>query len=387
MPLHSALYYSVFTALFILLLVALHRDSYGRRIPYLALVLLLVLFNGLRYYVGWDYHIYLKGYQHSESIDLLHMEPFWQSLRAVMHSLQLPVEVWFMLTATFIVVFSLRAYRLQSYSLVLAILTYVVTFNLYFESFTMVRQSCAQAVVLFAFPTFRDKKYWQTLVILLIAFTLHRTAAMMVLLLPLCFIRIPRWLVVTFALLAVSVLPYLVYWGFELLTKGGAVSHFYIHERYLYEEVKDLGIAILVRIAFVFYFLWRERDLLKSDRSLRPFLNAFYASTLLNLVLYRVFVPGTATRFALYLMYTTPILLSNVFVVGKRIDRWAVVVLLLFELTITIQDIYTDDTRWDRYHLYDTIFFDKEMPMQYPGKDIQGSLTNHQQFIPAWQPF
>lgn len=386
MPLHTILYYSTFFVLFFLLVASIHLDRYGKKVPYFALIVLLVLFNGLRHYVGWDYHIYLDGYSNSYSEALIHMEPFWKSFRLLMLRLNLPAAIWFLVTALFIVVFTLRAYRQQSYFFPLALITYVLSFSLYFESFSTVRQLCAQAVVLFAFPLFREKKYWQTLLLLLIAFTLHRTAAMMILFLPLCFVRYPRWLVGTFLVLAVLLFPPLIHKIFTLIAAGGNQGFFYLDTKFLLENVRPISFATLFRLGFATYLLYRQRELLQHDAHLLPLLNALYFATFFNLMFFRVFVIGTATRFSLYFTYTYPILLSNVYYVGKKLDRWIILGMLLFESVLSVRCIYADDTKFDRYYQYETIFFDKEQPMTYPGKETSSLFLPIENFITPASP-
>lgn len=381
MPLHTILYYSTFFVLFFLLVASIHLDRYGKKVPYFALIVLLVLFNGLRHYVGWDYHIYLDGYSNSYSEALIHMEPFWKSFRLLMLRLNLPVAIWFLVTALFIVVFTLRAYRQQSYFFPLALITYVLSFSLYFESFSTVRQLCAQAVVLFAFPLFREKKYWQTLLLLLIAFTLHRTAAMMILFLPLCFVRYPRWLVGSLLVLAVFLFPPLIHKIFALIAEQDNQDFFYLDKKFLLENVRSISFATLFRLAFAFYLLYRQKELLQRDANLLPFLNALYFASFFNLMFFRVFVIGTATRFSLYFTYTYPILISNVYCIGKSLDRWAILVMLLFESVLSVRCIYADDTKFDRYYQYETIFFDKEQPMTYPGKETSSLFLPLENFI------
>lgn len=375
MPPQTIAYYLAFTAILFVLLVSLYKDDYGKKIPYVALMVLLVLFSGLRYQVGWDYHIYEYGYSNSFGDTLNHMEPFWHGLRKVMHYLGLPVEVWFFLTSAFIVIFSLRAYRLQSSNFAIAALSFVVIFSLYFESFNTVRQTCAQVVVLYGFPFFKKKKYLQTLLILLLAFMLHKTALLMLVFLPLCFVHYNRILVALGMFLGATLGPPLIRELFLALIHSNILEGFYINEAFLRTELYRVGLGTIVKMAFVFYLLYREPELLRKDPTLRPYLNAFYFAILLNLMLYRVFVLGSATRFTLYFVYFTPILLSNLFTTGIRWDRIAVGLYLLFETVNTIIFIHGDKTKYDRYYLYDTVFFDREAPMKYPGNSSLSSLS------------
>ncbi len=392
MPLHTALYYLTFVALFLTLVYSLYNDSYGKKIPYAGIVILLILFGGLRYMVGRDYPVYSIGYANTFNIALNHMEPFWQGLRHMMQFIGLPAEVWFMLTAAFIVIVSLRGYRKQSYSFAIALIVYVFIYALYFEGFNTVRQNCAQAVVLFTFPLFQRKQYWQTLILLLIAFMLHRTAIIMVVLLPLCFIRYSRWLVFVTLFLGCFVLPYFLRQAFEALIASNIIDNFYLDAKNLKETMDPLSPAFLVRFGIGCFFIYRQEAILRNDKSLLPYLNAYYFALFLSLTFMRVFNEGTMTRFAGYPIYFTPIFFANLFVVGDKIDRWALFVILLFEVFITITSIFISDTYFDRFYLYDTIFFDWESPMTYPGEtsSIYVGATNNLptlvQFIPQSYP-
>lgn len=374
MPFYTIIYYLLFFSLFFLLIISIHRDSYGHKVPYSILVTLLIVFNAVRYNIGRDYHIYTEGFENSYSEALNHLEPFWKVIRETLVNLSLPPFIWFLLTASFIVFFTLKAYKKQSYYLPIALLAYVLTYPLYFETFNTVRQACAEAVVLFAFPLFKEKKYWQTLLILLIAYSLHRTAAIMILFLPLCFIRYPRILVGVILFLSVFVFPYIIQYGFRLLAQSKIVENFYISEKFLLPEVGEISIALLIRLAIAYYFLYRQKKLYTEDKSLLPYINALFFATFFNLMTIRVFTIGTATRFSLYFTYTYPILLANTFFMGKRMDRFAVAIILLFEIIILIPSIYASDSKYDRFYQYEPIFFDKEKPMTYPGEESKVSL-------------
>lgn len=367
MPLQTIVYFVVFFTLFFLFTGSIYRDNYARTLPFLGVGALLFLFAGLRYYVGIDYPVYMEGYNHTFSRALQHMEPIWQWLRLLLLHFEIAPAGWFMLTSAAIVIISIEAFRKQSYNLAIALLAFVLIYKLYFESFNMVRQSLAMAIVLFAYPALRERKYWKALAILLLAFCFHESAIVLLLLLPLCYVRYPRWFI--------AVLLLLSYFVFPVIMKPvmGAVQPVLslvlpLDMSYLSmmgsSGVTFTGVTFAVETLIAFYWLFRKKDLLKQDESLLPYINSFFLAIIITNTFANIFQVGN--RFMYYFLMCYPILLSNVFMVGKRLDRHMIIAILFFEALCLIRILFTFDSSYSSFWQYKIIFHDREAPMKYP---------------------
>lgn len=371
MPLYSALYYIVFFALFFLLLWSLERDKYGTVIPLVGLSVLLILFSALRFDVGRDYDVYQGAFDFAYSNHSEHLETPWKVLNEVLGYLHLDFSFWTFIVALLFVPLSLYAYKKQSYHYALAILTFVLVFKLYFESFNMVRQCMAQAVCLYALPFFRKKRYWETLFILLMAFSVHASAIVMFVMLPLFFVRYNRALMMSLLLLSITLFPIVMKAFFtSLIPFISGEMHLPLDLTYIKamgdtQEGKGTGILYLFNTLIALYFLWRERDLLVRDKALLLYLNTFFFAIIITntFIFFQV-----ADRFMYYPYFFLPILVSNLYERGNRYDRWVLLAMLLVQTLITTRNILNTE---ETYHNYRLIIHDKDVPNDFWVQRVQ----------------
>lgn len=362
MPPFAIVSYTIFFAVFAVLLYCYDRDRYMARIPYGLLILWLIAFSAFRYNVGIDYAAYRLGYEQAHSEMLNHMEPVWKLLRRFLVYMNFDPSFWFLLTSLMIVGITVPFYRRYSHHFVVALLFYVVTYQLYFETFNMVRQSVAIAVSLWAWPLFGQKKYWKSLALILLAFCFHRSIIILVILLPLCHTKIPSWLFWVLLPVSLLLLPRVILPLTHQLTPL-IETILPSYEVYLKKGPQEIeigsGLNFVQKLIFSFYFLFRQRDILAKDRTLRPYFNAFFVALLLNNT-FSVAFPEVK-RFMYNLFFLAPLLVAALYKLGTKWDRRIVMFFIFTECLLTLKLIVEEKNRAN----YQLIFKDAQAPMDY----------------------
>ncbi|MBB6276413.1 EpsG family protein [Porphyromonas circumdentaria] len=359
MPLYSALLYSGFFLLATVFLWFIARDEYGRRIPTFLLGVLLVLFSALRYEVGRDYTVYERAFNRYYSYDAEHMEAVWNYFKSILRYFNFEFPMWTFLVALIFIFLVIRAYRQQSYNLALALFVFIFMYRLYFESFNMVRQAMAEAVCLFVIPYLRQKRYVPALFLLMGALLIHKSAFIMVALTPFLFIRYNRYFVGGVLILSLTLFPILFKATLIALIPYLPFDTFYIETMYDTQEGKGSGIGFIINTLLAFYILYRQRELTDEDAHLLPYLNTWLFVCLLSnsFSFFQV-----ADRLMYYPLMFFPILVSNFFIRGHRMDRVVLSLFILFQIMITIKTI-SDPS--ETYHNYKIILKDKDAPSDF----------------------
>lgn len=359
MPLYSALLYSVFFLLALVLLWFIARDEYARRVPLFLLGTLLVLFSALRYEVGRDYTVYVRAFENYYSYDAEHMEGVWNLFRSILHFFDAAFPVWTFLVAALFIFLVFRAFRGQSYHIALSLIVFIFVYRLYFESFNTVRQTMAQAICLFVVPYMQQRRYIPALFILMGALLVHKSAFIMVLLTPFLFVRYPRYWVGGVLILSLTLFPIIFKRLLIALIPVLPFDTYYIETMYDTQEGSGSGMGFVVNTLFAFYLLCRQKSLISVDKSLLPYLNAWLFVCLLSnsFSFFQV-----ADRLMYYPFMFLPLLVSNVFVRGNHRDRIVLALFMLFQIMITIKTL--TDYR-ETYYDYKIIFKDKDAPSDF----------------------
>lgn len=374
MPFISIILYSIFLFIFFLLIGSLVRDNYAGKIPYLAIMVLLFLFSALRTDIGKDYLMYEEGYNHIFYDSLRHMEPFWQWLRKVMISHGVHAKGWFIITSAAFVILSLEGYRKESKNLAISLLAFILIVRLYFESFNSVRQSIAQAIILFSFPAFRDKQYIKVLLIIAIAFCMHSSAAVMLILLPLCFCKYRRWIIAAVLIGSCFVFPdiakFLIeQFGSQLDKILGKEGNYLTNVIPAVTKGEGTGLLQIINLLFALYFLYRQKEWIQYMPQIHPYLNAFFISIAISNTFLPVLQVGN--RLMYYTFFTLPILLSYIYECKLWKDKILVMVFILLQSFFTVKNLLYKDVNSprDTFWRYNIFFMDKEKPMQYPDEN------------------
>ena len=359
MPPYSALFFALFFLLAFFLIWTIDRDKYASQIPTVALGVLLILFLGLRFEVGRDYPIYKDAFESIFSPHSQHMSGIWKTYNEALRYLRLDFSIWTLVVAALFIPLSLWGYKKQSYRFALAALTFILVWKLYFESFNIVRQCMAQAICLFAVPFFRDRRYLETLIVLLLAFLTHSSAIVMFVLVPLFFVRYNRVFMGVMFALSLTLLPIVSKALLLFLIPYLPFNTTYIQQMYDTQEGGGSGIMYYFNTLIAFYILWREKDLLNRDRSLLPYINSFFIATVITntFVFFQV-----ADRFMYYPFFFLPILVSNLYEKGNQYDRIAIIILLFAQSIITMRNITNTN---ESFYNYKIILHDKDAPNDF----------------------
>lgn len=158
---------------------ALNRKEKAQRIWFIILIsLLAAIFVGFRGQSGTDTVMYMANYEFgSTSVTRwVEMEKGFILLNQVFRKFGVPVEFFFIFISFLTNFFALLSIdKLRDY-----INVYVASFvyftTIYFQSFNIIRQTLAVSICLYAYVLFMDKKYIASVILILIAAQIHRTA-------------------------------------------------------------------------------------------------------------------------------------------------------------------------------------------------------------------
>ncbi len=330
MPFSSALLYIVFFVMVLLSLGLMLRDKYSSRIGEFILAFVLVLFSSLRYDVGRDYFIYEDAIRKYFSSHSLHMEWFWNFFKDIFYFFHLDFSFWFFIVAIVFVFLVFKAYKKQSYHFVLSLFLFVFLYKLYFESFNIIRQMMAMAVWVYILPCMQKKEYVKAMLLAIVTFLLHQSSVVMFLFLPFLFIPYSSFFVYPVLLLSLLVFPKLFKAILLYLVPYLPIDTYYI-EQFMFDTQTGggSGISYWINTLFAFYLSYRQKDLLKRDRTLLPYINSWYFVCFLSnsFTFFQVF-----DRFMYYMFIFLPILIANLFEKGNRYDRWVLCLFLFYLL-------------------------------------------------------
>lgn len=354
MPLESFLLYTAFLVLSVLSICAVARSRYGEKVPVAVLTVVLILFSALRDNIGRDYPIYEEAFYTKEYTSYDHMEWLWRQFYDMLNYFGLEFYHWTLIVAVIFIPLVLWAYRKQSYTLWIALAFFVFTYKLYFESFNSVRQCLAQAVCLFAVPLYTQRKWLPAFLILFLAVAIHRSAAVMVLLLPFFYIRYNGYFMGSMVVLSLAVFPRILKPLFVFLIPYLPIDTYYLENMWDAQEGSGSGIFFMINTVIALYLVWRSKDLYRRDAKLLPYLNSWLISVIIcnSLPFFQV-----GSRLFYYPLMFFPILMSNLFTVGNRYDRILVWGFLFLQVAQTAKVICIPDENFLRYQI---IFKDRE---------------------------
>ncbi len=368
MPLESLILYITFFVLCGLAIGAVAQNKYGEAVPLSFLGIVLILFSALRDNVGRDYIIYEEAFRTTDYPSYKHLEWIWQRFYDLLNYFHLSFYHWTLIVAIIFITLVLWALRKQSYTLWIALAFFVFTFKLYFESFNAVRQCMAQAIVLFAVPLYANRKYWSTLLILLAAIAVHRSAIIMIVLLPFLFVRFNPLFIGTMIVLSLTIIPLLLKPFLILITPYLPFDTYYLENMWATQEDGGSGILYFLNTILSLYLIYRSKELYRKDPNILPYLNSFLFSTIICNSL-PFFQAGA--RLYYYMFMFLPILMSNLYTIGNKYDRALVMGLLFLQLTLTAKTISLPDESFVRYKI---IFKDREKRKTY---DYRTEVLNY----------
>ena len=314
------------------------KVNINRLAIYFAFVLV-VLFAGLRYEIGYDYPKYLAGFLFDS--ELRHWEPLFNFLTRVIREINfgLDSQALFLVFSFLTITILYQALKKYSQHYRLSLLLYLLIPALYLNTFSVVRQGIAMVILFYGlyYLTVKVNKR-RYLLFGVLAFLFHYSSIFVVLTYVLFgrfFNRTYSWMVYTFAIGLSFALSLTHASKYILLSLPGKFSIYGTSEM----EVSVLKIVIVN--LFFFFLLFQKNQFVKTRLHRYLFNSLFLATFLLNVFSDFIYV----TRIAQYFMIAEIILLP-VYIYSfktKWMQKTMMVLLLSYYMFNFSYAIYRDE--------------------------------------------
>lgn len=154
-------------------------DDILKKIGPYCVVIVLCIISGLRYDVGKDYMTYKGLYEETATSGFFQLEPFWLLVNPILNTLGFASRAWFILTSIFINVLYFIGIKRMSKDVLLSLLLYVIISTCYVESFNVVRQFVAGAILFASYNYIIENKPWKYYLCIAFAMLFHYSALIM----------------------------------------------------------------------------------------------------------------------------------------------------------------------------------------------------------------
>lgn len=170
---------------------------------------LLALTSGLRYETGTDYFAYANIFDNSQDIMefsffSLYIEPSYALLNSLFYSLGFNINMMYLtiaLITTAILLNSFKRYVGQKYYLFAVIIYYSVSYFLL--DMSGIRQAIALSIFIYSIRFVIEKCFWSFFLMIVFAFTFHRSAIILLVVYPISRIYIKSWMHIIILLLGI----------------------------------------------------------------------------------------------------------------------------------------------------------------------------------------
>lgn len=163
------------------------NDEYIKKITSYVIIFFLTVVSGFRYNVGRDFLSYEEMFINPKSAGNYFIEPIWQIFSHLLRSMGFSSTVWFLCTSFVINFCFIIGIRRLSKNFYISVAFYLAMPQLFLESFNIVRQFVAMAIIFRFSDLFFKKKYWKFFIVVLIASCFHKSA---VLIIPIFFVSL-----------------------------------------------------------------------------------------------------------------------------------------------------------------------------------------------------
>ena len=308
---------------------------------------MLVLFAGLRYETGGDWNLYqnimneippvskLLSAEKTRLISLYKLQLGFVFLCSVLKQLGLGVQVLFFLVTLFNVTLITKSLSHYTKYVVTALLAYYSVVYLKIE-FAMIRQAIAASICFFSFRYIQERKMWKYLVLVLIAFSFHISALIM---LPLYFflnIRLSNKLLISMLVVGCAIMLFHISWFSQsLLFITEFLGSSFFERAVYYTSDEILGADRLISLEFVLnIFLFSVFLCYRKQLDAKKYGNLFLNVFMSGIVIYYYFYESITMsyRLRLYFLYAFMVLFPylievfNNYVSSKKIAFMAVLV-------------------------------------------------------------
>lgn len=208
---------------------------------------------------------------------------------------------------------------------------FMLAFNLYQFTLTAMRQTIAISFVLFAFSYFLEKKWFKSVIFIMIASLFHLSALCALLVFVFCKVKVNK------KILYASFIPLIVIYLFKSRIATLFLSVFKEEGREYAVENKGEGLTMLLVITFIYVACMVLISKEKLEQS--PVLQKLFVISFLALI-FEVMVPTQSIffRFAFYFLFAMAVLLPNV--INNCIVKEKNVVYAVLFLILSIQYIF-----------------------------------------------
>ncbi|WP_219724957.1 EpsG family protein [Mesotoga sp. Brook.08.YT.4.2.5.1] len=303
------------------------------------MITLLTLFSGFRYGIGTDYFTYRNIFLRSRFINYSR-SPYEFGFLFLNKSIASLTEqpVWLFIICAFLTaLFAIVALRLLSeefgWDFEASVFCYVALGH-YFASFNITRQSLAVSIILFAFSQFAKNRKIASIILVLLASTIHSTAAIV---LPFILLSRLKNRVFYPLFLAVSVLSLLSYERIlSLISSFLPIYSDYVGTRYTSSGANMLNILpYIVLISSVFVF----KKSLFDEEGIGFFMKSLFVGTVFSF--FSLF--GIAfSRIAVYFWISSVVVVPR-FLKGFQKEEKPIMYLIVITTLIIYMTLYVSN--------------------------------------------
>lgn len=276
----------------VLLLTYINKNTKSKKMNFLEFIIVLIisLFSGLRYGVGWDYWSYVdvieQKYVTNINLSYEYLNIYFMNFVRLIDFNQL-----YFLVNSFITVF-LISLTLKKYSsnFNLSILFFLFFPIFFLNSFSVIRNFTAIALVFFGVRFIIERKFFMYLLIVIFATLIHNTAIFTIIFYFLYKIKFS-----TVQLLLTLPLLYFIRVFSIYLIKLSGISYAYY---FTYEQNTEGRFTILIYLFFLFLLLFFKKRLIMKSNSKEFMLNQFIFGVLIFLTFLNL--GPVASRLSIY---------------------------------------------------------------------------------------
>jgi len=208
-----------------------------------------VLFAGVRWYVGADFQSYVQIIDHLNGGQFVAVETGFKAIVSLVNSLSLGTSTVFLIMSAITVGGYAFFFRHNTKNFALAIFLYIFVPIYFLSSLNMVRQAAAMGLFLVAITHQDHRRPILALVFVLLAVSLHKTALLFVPLIYLRSVPLKLWHYITLLVIFLSISPLLP----SLITNFGFSP---VYTTYAYSTDNAQRSSLLSFVPVVFFFLY-----------------------------------------------------------------------------------------------------------------------------------
>lgn len=282
---------------------ALKKAHYKTNIFWLLFIL--IFLSGFRYMVGIDFPNYKIGYDYP---DYLIAEQSWHIINSFFKGLGFTSQIFFIYTTLVIVICTYSAIKRYDRSIMLYAMLIFVSTSLYIESMNLVRQYVAMAIALLAFVNRLNNRPITYIILLILAFLLHKTAIICLPVFELSRLRFSKLFMILVVLVSIITGKFIVNSLLNVATSYLDSSFsYYTYLNNKSEIVVSSGMYQYFLNLLAIYFIYSRKSEYENNKRYSTVLNLFVVSVVLyNVFLYFDVGIRLAKYFFIFIIFLIP---------------------------------------------------------------------------------